>query len=130
MPLSGLSVSLFYKVNALRVRLSRVIDMDFDMSDFDMSGDSAFVKVINNVTGMVQVGTLFWSGDDWMVVFYAQNHVEVKVTNSFTVETIQIGNGDPVVNRLMNEHCAAAPDGDFVEAAAPELSRGCCCCLC
>ena len=107
------------------MRLSPVIDMNLDRSD-----DSAFVTVVNKATGLFQVGTLAWSEDGWVVIFYAQNHIEVKVTDSFTVETIQIGNEDPLVNRLLNEHCAAAPDGDLVEAAAPEPSRGCCCCLC
>ena len=77
---AGLSVSLSYKVNALRVRLSRVIDM------LSYTDDSAFVTVTNTDTGLFQVGTLAWSDDGWVVIFYAQNHREVKVTDSFTVE--------------------------------------------
>jgi hypothetical protein len=104
--------------------------MRFDDMDFDMSDDCAFVTVTNTDTREIQVGTLAWSGDGWVVIFYAPNHREVKVTDSFTVEAILLGNEDPLVNQLLNEHCAAAPDGDLVEAAAPEPSRGCCCCLC
>ena len=42
----------------------------------------------------------------------------MKVTDLSTVETIQSGNADPFVNRLMNEHRAAAPDDDLVEPSA------------
>ena len=88
--------------------------------------DSAFVTFTNKATLEIQVGTLSRSGDGWVVIFYAPYHREVKVTDSFTVEAILLGNEDPLVNQLLNEHCAAHPDGDLVEAAAPEPSTGCC----
>ena len=68
--------------------------------------DSAFVTFANKATLEIQVGTLSWSGDGWVVIFYAPYHREVKVTDSFTVEVILLGNEDPLVNQLLNEHCA------------------------
>ena len=40
----------------------------------------------------------------------------MKVTDLFTVETIQKGNKDPLVNQLWDEHCAADPYRDLGES--------------
>jgi hypothetical protein len=84
----------------------------------DILDDSANVTVTDPATRRVRVGTLVWVVDHWRVIFYAPYYIEVKVTDLSTVETIQSGNADPLVNRLMNEHRAAAPDDDLVEPSA------------
>ena len=90
----------------------------------DPTDDSNYVKTTDFIDGRVRVGTFDFSGGvDQRVVFYAPKQIAVKVTDLFTVETIQKGNKDPLVNRLLNEHCAAAPDGDLVEYTQDEGMR-------
>ena len=84
------------------------------LSQVSKPNDGDFVILTDKFTGQVEVGTFDSSGNvNPVVVLYARNHLAVKVTDSFTVETIQKDNKDPLVNRLLEEHCAAAPDGDL-----------------
>ena len=90
----------------------------------DPADDSNYVKTTDFIDGRVRVGTFdFSDGVDQRVVYYAPKQIAVKVTDLFTVETIQKGDKDPLVDRLLNEHCAASPDGDLVEYTQDEGMR-------
>ena len=71
----------------------------------DPADDGDFVKTTDFIDGRVRVGTFdFSDGVDQRVVFYAPERIAVKVTDLFTVETIQKGDKDPLVDRLLDEH--------------------------
>jgi predicted homoserine dehydrogenase-like protein len=100
-------------MNALRVRLSAVMTNQ---------SDSEYVMVTRNMVTRsarhprVRVGTYDNPhGDNPHVIFYVPMYHRWKVNSSVTVERIMFDNKDPLVNRLLNEHCAASPDGDLVE---------------
>ena len=89
----------------------------------DPADNGDFVKTTDLIDGRVRVGTLVSDGVDQQVVFYAPEQSAVKVTDLFTVETIPKDDKDPLVDRLLDEHMAASPDGVLVEYTQDEGMR-------
>ena len=89
----------------------------------DPTDNGDFVKTTDFIDRRVRVGTFVSDGVDQQVVFYAPERIALKVTDLFTVEPIQKDDKDPLVDRLLDEHMAASPDGVLVEYTQDEGMR-------